>query len=557
MSFAGYWVHGSTGEIRPIHDHAYDVLHHHAHYGLTHDEVSKIVGGKTTFNSYETAKESARGRLIQAAAEKGWVRVRQFRNQTNFQLHGRAASRLSRVADVMKKRGVVHPNSQMFVSDLATGFEKTYDGHAELKAAAKSGEIPDHSGGKPVGRDAVASLGKTHAKAGVPSFLPDHQKRTLMRQGLLRAAGIAEGTMLQRHHVEGAVRELVKPHEAEWKASIHQAYKDHAEHQLKTFNEFWSKVTPDRKFDSWAKHGDKPPTTPFVKHPHDVLAHDLHPRFGAKVHAAKNGTASINHEHVAREADAAFHEIHSGFIHRATEKLTHIAGQRGLKRVAGHLKLGHGAIEGEIHGHIDDKNHFALNAEVKTNYRYGEHAANRHMTQYTQYPFTVKHAHVEGQPVSKPHADDLAVRWGGVPLHQAERSRIEGNKAARAAWTAKRDDLEKHAHAWRDIHDTVKDHAKKTLMATALRDPKHPHHKAVLRDYEHIKKANAHLTMQGFPLRPPEEVYAHPSPLPHVRQAYPKHAERLGLNDWPTPEESHAKLQQARAALAAHKEQKP
>jgi topoisomerase-4 subunit A len=73
--FEGYWVHGDKGHGHPVADHALDVVQQPEKYGLSDAEVHHITGGKP-INQYDSAPESPRGRIIKAAADKGWVRVR-------------------------------------------------------------------------------------------------------------------------------------------------------------------------------------------------------------------------------------------------------------------------------------------------------------------------------------------------------------------------------------------------------------------------------------------------------------------------------------------------
>lgn len=188
--FDGFWVNGETGAGHSVSDHALDVMHQPAIYGLTPHDVHKITGGKTTINPGDTDPDSARGKLIIAASQKGWVRVRAYRGQYTVQTHGRAASRLKRVIPFLQKNGLGQ-YSGIRVSDLSTGFEQTYEGAAAVHRAIKRDEIPDALSTRGSGAEARA-MGDKDAKLGIPSDLPDNQQRQILRQHLLAKAGIRE-----------------------------------------------------------------------------------------------------------------------------------------------------------------------------------------------------------------------------------------------------------------------------------------------------------------------------------------------------------------------------
>jgi hypothetical protein len=189
-AFDGYWVNGDTGAGHPVADHALDVLHQPAIYGLTPHDVHKVTGGKTTINPYETDKDSPRGKLIMAAGQKGWVRVRAFKGAYTLQMHGGASSRAKRAIPFLLKNGM-HRNADITISDLATGFHQKYEGANAVHRAIAKGEIPDTISTRGVGREARA-MGDKSAADGVPADLPDQQQRQILRQRLLQRAGMPE-----------------------------------------------------------------------------------------------------------------------------------------------------------------------------------------------------------------------------------------------------------------------------------------------------------------------------------------------------------------------------
>ncbi len=360
---------------------------------------------------------------------------------------------------------------------------------------------------------------------------------------------------MSKEDIESALGKLLAPHEEKWKAEIHDGHKAAAEHRLKHFNEFWS--TKDKSYTADAYTRRDQPSTQHLRHPHNSPeAFALHPRYGDQILAAKNGTATIDHAAVKATADAHYADIRDQFIARGAEKIRHVAGARGVQRVEGDIHH-HRALEGSITAHLDDKNNVTLDAAIKNNYRYGENAANRDFTAYHQYPFTVRHATVDGQHRTGVGADELATHWGGAPAKEVEAGRKKTNREAKAAWTTRKDSLEKDVRSWREIHDTVSNHAKDTELSKAASDPSHPKHAKLLKAHAEItaRYANSGITLLSL-----ADSHKAPVPLGDLDTSlYPgaKHAKRLGLAKWPEPAEAKEKLNAVRAELEAHKAAKP
>lgn len=195
--FEGYWVHGDTGKGHPVNDHALAVMHEPERYGMTHVDVHHITGGKP-INQYDTAPESARGQLIKAAADRGWVRVRAMRGSYMMQLSGGAASRASKTMGFLRKNGV-HPNSEMRLHDFASGYHQKFEGMSGVKAAIGRGEVPELHSHTAVGKEARATLGgKAKVAHGIPLHVDDTQARALLRQHLGARAGIPDRDMEER-----------------------------------------------------------------------------------------------------------------------------------------------------------------------------------------------------------------------------------------------------------------------------------------------------------------------------------------------------------------------
>lgn len=364
--------------------------------------------------------------------------------------------------------------------------------------------------------------------------------------------------------VADGVRAVLAPHEEAWRDSLRASLQEVAEHQVARFTAYWSTMQPGERIPT-RRDQDRPgdrqaaPSSDLLTYPQRVEgAHLLHAQFGDRIHAARHGTVAVDGDVVRGQADALFAEMRAAFIERAACKILHVAGTRSVERIKGNLII-HRAIEGSIIAHLDARNRVTFDAAVQTNYRYGEYSANRCMTQYHQYPFRVLEALVDGAFVSAPSADDLAVRWGGLPAAQAERARVGAARAEKAAWTRTKDDLERQLSVWRDVASTVADHASRLTLGTIAADPNHPQHAKMRRELEkqHANFLVQHSWFKDDPkmatLRPLTEIHPMPRPLSLTHCDL----QRLKLTAWPSPETAKAEVVRLRAALAEHKARKP
>lgn len=142
--FEGWWVNGITGKGRHVAEHWMEVKSDPQAYGLTDEQVESILkeaGGK--FMPGDTSPDGARGLLLKAAMKNGWVRVRGYQGKYSIQTYGHMASYLPKVFKFLKGAGV-HPNSEVFLSDLSSEYnQKFMDGMSEVHRAIKQGKIPD------------------------------------------------------------------------------------------------------------------------------------------------------------------------------------------------------------------------------------------------------------------------------------------------------------------------------------------------------------------------------------------------------------------------------
>lgn len=187
----GWWAHPETGAVHVVSDHATEVAMAPERYGLAKDDVRRATGGKE-FNQYDTSLEGSRGQLIQAAARKGWVRVRNFGNSTSVQLHGKAATRLRSLVPHLAGMGAAVPYTKINASDFATGWQRTYANAEEMETDIRAGNVPDQEGREALGREAAASLGKLAVRHGVPGAVPEPQQRQILRQRLGQRSGIPD-----------------------------------------------------------------------------------------------------------------------------------------------------------------------------------------------------------------------------------------------------------------------------------------------------------------------------------------------------------------------------
>lgn len=134
--FAGFWVHGDTGEGHSVADHARAVHLEPARYGLSADAARAITGGLLL----DTATDdpgSPRGRLILAACQRGWVRVRGRGNRCSIQ-GCRLARRLPAVLAFLRRQGF--PDSlAAAMDDFASGHHAEYPSLTALESALNHG----------------------------------------------------------------------------------------------------------------------------------------------------------------------------------------------------------------------------------------------------------------------------------------------------------------------------------------------------------------------------------------------------------------------------------
>lgn len=173
--FEGWWVNGETGKGRHVAEHWMEIRSNPESYGVSQEEMQKILkdaGG--AFNPGDTSPDGARGMLLKAAMKNGWVRVRGYQGKYSIQTYGRLASRLPKVLKFLKGAGV-HPNSEIFISDLASDYNRKFmDGMSDVHKALKQGNIPDSGEPKVSVKDVI--------KGGISSDLPEKAQRGMLRQ---------------------------------------------------------------------------------------------------------------------------------------------------------------------------------------------------------------------------------------------------------------------------------------------------------------------------------------------------------------------------------------
>ncbi len=188
-AFDGWWFDSKTGKGWQVHDHGLEVMYFPSKFGMTKDDLKAITGGGA-YNPGDTAASSSRWKVIKAAFDKGFVRVRSMNGHYHIQLAGNAATKLKKVLPFLRKNGM-GPYSEIGVTDLSTGFDQTYEeGAADVARAIRDGDIPDSGVGKTIGVEAKAA--GLDAKEGVPTNLNDQQKRVILRQRISRSAGIPD-----------------------------------------------------------------------------------------------------------------------------------------------------------------------------------------------------------------------------------------------------------------------------------------------------------------------------------------------------------------------------
>lgn len=351
-----------------------------------------------------------------------------------------------------------------------------------------------------------------------------------------------------------------------WRSQIHAEVMNAAARQRAQHTDFW-KGKPEN-IDYRDIRAGSPPTS-LLSVPKSGNYAD--PPYAHHVRAAKAGGAEINHDVVARQADDLFRDMHDRFVHRAAAKLSAIAGKHGVSRVTSDVHLGSG-IEGSVTGHIGGVGHVTLDAASRTNYRYGDNAANGEITQYAQYPFTVTSAHFAGRPIDTRSEESVAAHFGGKTLEAAERDEKVSKAVVKSGDKQRIKQLSQEVSDARDLHLLVKSTNEQHDLHSIATDPSHPKHQKLARtvdkNYEMMRAMYAgreHMVRRV----PMGEAYPAPD-LPRMVAGEPiaghaalkqsavvrRSVERHGYTVWPSLEDLKAKHAELKGELDKAKSMK-
>jgi hypothetical protein len=121
---SGYWLkndkgskeHGKYIEVR---EHGEAIIQKPEAFGFTQDEVKQALGGKS-FNPQDTEKGSGRHNLLNAAFNKGWVRIRGSGPEWSAQLNGNLRDAAELIVELGEDDLGMGYMSHITLSDLAS-----------------------------------------------------------------------------------------------------------------------------------------------------------------------------------------------------------------------------------------------------------------------------------------------------------------------------------------------------------------------------------------------------------------------------------------------------
>lgn len=106
--------------------------------------------------------------------------------------------------------------------------------------------------------------------------------------------------------------------------------------------------------------------------------------------ALAEGLYWADHRKAVDEANGYVKSAEENFLAKQSQKIAAAIGDREITALEGRLALESGCVTGSLTGTVAGGDKFTAIMEIKTNYRYGENAANRKLTVYAQYPTRFK-----------------------------------------------------------------------------------------------------------------------------------------------------------------------
>lgn len=117
MNSMGFWLNRNTGKTIQVREHGSAIIENPSKFGFSEKEVADILDNGA-YNSQDVGKKDTRTLLLNAAFNRGWVRVRQVGSHWTFEFSGMVKTVVGKL--IKKFGGEFGPFTQISLHDLAS-----------------------------------------------------------------------------------------------------------------------------------------------------------------------------------------------------------------------------------------------------------------------------------------------------------------------------------------------------------------------------------------------------------------------------------------------------
>ncbi len=139
MNFTGFWLNRNSGKVIQVREHGSSIIENPTKFGFSKKEISEILNDNP-YNTQATGKKDSRTMILNAAFEKGWVRVRQVGPTWTFEFSGMAKTVIEKI--IKKFKGEFGDFTQIRLHDLGTNQNWSYS-FKDLVEAYRDNEFDD------------------------------------------------------------------------------------------------------------------------------------------------------------------------------------------------------------------------------------------------------------------------------------------------------------------------------------------------------------------------------------------------------------------------------
>lgn len=227
--------------------------------------------------------------------------------------------------------------------------------------------------------------------------------------------------------IRAQLDKILAPHDKAWQRSIVDSFVSAANGEFKGWIEYLKGAVPNLY-----NERRQPQYVIFTPVKGLTVYNNMRPmRFDDAVVAMKAGSYSVNKKQAVADGKRVYQQIRDAFVIRVTDKIASVVLEKPVK-IVGDIHF-MGRVEGSLKVSVG-KDFFGMKVAVKTNFRYGENAANGNLTVYSQYPVTFVSAKVGGTLLTDVSEEILANVISGLAIDHKERTAraiIDARKARR------------------------------------------------------------------------------------------------------------------------------